>query len=239
MEIYYFDELASTSQTTAAAAKNGASHLYTVVAKRQIAGRGRLDRSFFSPEGGLYFSTVLRTALTLSQYGAITPFAGVAVCRAIKRLCGVTPTVKWVNDLLLDGKKICGILAESGTDKYGQPYVILGIGINTGECEFPPELSHIAGHLPCACKEELLREILKELSNVEQGVLSASWVEEYRENSAVIGKEITVSENKNTYTATATDILPSGALCVRLSDGTEKTLYGQEITLRLSPNAKK
>ena len=86
---------------------------------------------------------------------------------------------------------------------------------------------------------ELLREILKELSDVEQGVLSASWVWEYRENSAVIGKEITVSENKNSYTATATDILPSGALCVRLSDGTEKELYGQEITLRLSPNAKK
>ena len=117
----------------------------------------------------------------------LTAAAGVAVAQAVRDVLGIGLSIKWVNDLLLEGKKICGILAESGTDKNGQPYVILGIGINTGECDFPPELSHIAGHLPCACKEELLREILKELST--EDVLTVTGSSAYCERISEIIKQ--------------------------------------------------
>lgn len=233
MELHYFDELPSTSQTAALAAREGAAHLYTVVAARQTAGRGRLQRSFYSPEGGLYFSTVLRTALTPAQYGAVTPFAAVAVMRAITRVCGVPPKIKWVNDLLLDGKKICGILAESGRDVTGTPYIILGIGINTGKTDFPSELREIATFVPCPDKNVLLRAVLHELADVEREVREGTWLEAYRAHSAVIGREVCVIEGEGRRYATALDVLPSGALLVQDETGKSEELCGGEISLRL------
>ena len=234
MELHYFDVLPSTSQTAAAAAKEGAGHLYTVIAARQTAGRGRLQRSFHSPAGGLYFSTVLRTGLSPLQYGAVTPYAALAVHRAILRVCGVQTGIKWVNDLLLDGKKVCGILAESGTDKAGKPYLLLGIGINTGDTAFPEELREIAASLPCVDKELLLRAVLAELDGIEQAVLSGEWLEPYRTASVVIGREVTVIKGESKTNAEAVDILPSGALLVEYQDGSTEELCVGEISLRLT-----
>lgn len=232
MEIRYFDCLPSTSRTAAEAARQGASHLYTVVAERQSAGRGRLSRSFFSPCGGLYFTTVLRTGLKPAQYGAVTPFAAVAVRRALSRCCGINASVKWVNDLLLDGKKLCGILAESGTDLQGRPYILLGIGINLGKTDFPPELAEIATSVPCADKDALLRAILTELADVERAVLAGDWLQEYREASAVIGRKVRIIEGERVREGTAKDILSDGALCVLLENGCTEELRGGEISLR-------
>lgn len=234
MNIRYYETLPSTSLTAAELAKKGASHLTTVVARTQTEGRGRLTRQFFSPKGGLYFTTVLRTSLAASQYGAVTPFAALAVHRAIRRVCGVCPGIKWVNDLLLDGKKVCGILAESGSDQNGTPYILLGIGINTGETVFPPELADIATSLPPCDRDELLRAILAELDGVEYAVQRADWLEEYRAYSAVLGREVNVTEHMQTRRARALDILENGALLVRFEDGTTAELCGAEISLRLT-----
>lgn len=234
MNVYYFETLPSTSITAATLAKEGAPHLTTVVARTQTAGRGRLTRSFFSPKGGLYFTTVLRTALTPSQYGAVTPYAALAVRRAILRTCGVSPEVKWVNDLLLDGKKVCGILAESGRDPNGTPYILLGIGINTGETVFPPELEEIAACLPPCDRDVLLRAVLEELDGVERAVQSADWLEEYRACSAVLGREVNVIVGDLVRRATALDIAESGALTVRFENGETEALCGAEISLRLT-----
>ncbi len=234
MEIRYFDTLPSTSKTAAEAAKEGAGHLYTVVAATQTAGRGRLQRRFHSPSGGLYFSTVLRTALTPAQYGAVTPFAAVAVARAVCRVCGVQPEIKWVNDLLLRGKKICGILAESGVDTSGEPYIILGIGINTGDTAFPPELQEIADNVPCRDKDALLRTVLAELEHVEEEILRGTWLTEYRAHSAILGREVLVIEGEARRLVTALDILENGALLILESDGRQVPLCGGEISLRLT-----
>ncbi len=234
MELHYFDTLPSTSKTAAVAAAEGAGHLYTVVAATQSAGRGRLQRSFHSPRGGLYFSTVLRTSLTPAAYGAITPYAALAVHRAILRVCGVRTEIKWVNDLLLDGKKLCGILAESGVDRMGAPYVILGIGINTGSEALPAELRDIACSLPFEDKDCLLHAVLAELSDVEHALQVGSWLAEYRAASAVLGREITVIKNDERRLAYAEDILPSGALLVRYSDTEREALCVGEISLRLT-----
>ena len=239
MEIVYYPVLPSTSETAKEAAREGAPHLFTVAAERQTAGRGRLDRRFFSPSGGLYFSTVLRTRLTPAQYGAITPFAAVAVTRALSRVCDVTAKIKWVNDLLLDGKKICGILAESGVDRAGDPFVILGIGINTGTADFPAELREIAACVPCADRDALLAAVLDELAGVETAVKSANWLAEYRAASCVLSREIEIVSGTERRRALALDILPNGALLVRNADGAAEELHGPEISLRLTQDPKK
>ena len=234
MEIQYYETLPSTSRTAADAAREGAPHLYTVVAAHQSEGRGRMSRRFFSPTGGLYFTTVLRSKLTPKEYGAITPFAALAVARAIERTCGVRVQIKWINDLLLDGKKVCGILAESGMDKNGVPYVLLGIGINTGDTVFPPELKDIAASIPACDKHALLLAVLQELDSTDDAIYSKEWTTEYRQRSAVIGREVNVIEGERTRRATALDIDDAGALIVRFEGGEMGELHGGEISLRLT-----
>ena len=239
MEIQHFQTLPSTSQYAAAAAREGAGHLYTVVAESQSAGRGRMERSFFSPPGGLYFSTVLRTPLTPAEYGAVTPFAALAVRRALYKICGVTAQIKWVNDLLVEGRKVCGILAESGVDSAGRPYIILGIGINTGNTAFPPALCESAGSVPCCEREMLLQEILAQLNSVTREIREGHWLSEYRDASAVLGRRVRVFSGSESYLAIPLDILPSGALLVRDENGKTHTLCGGEISLRLTQDAEK
>lgn len=239
MEIRYYQELPSTSRTAAEAAREGAAHLFTVVAESQTEGRGRLQRSFFSPRGGLYFTTVLRTDLLPKEYGALTPFAAVAVHRAIRRVCGVETEIKWVNDLLWNGKKVCGILAESGVDLNGRAYVLLGIGINLSPVEFPAELSEIATCVPCEDKEKLLSEILRELSEAEAAVRRATWLADYRAACCMLGSRVTVMRQGTEAHATAVDILSDGALLVLWPGGAYEELRGGEISLRAAQFPKK
>ena len=118
-KIEYHDLLASTNDTAKEQASLGAENGKVIIADTQSFGRGRMGRSFLSPVGGTYFSTVLRPSLDRANYGTITPFAALAVHRAVKELLSCSLEIKWINDLLLDGKKVCGILAESGVDKEG------------------------------------------------------------------------------------------------------------------------
>ena len=239
MEILYFDCLPSTSLEAAKAAKQGAPHLYTVVAGTQSAGRGRLDRSFYSPRGGLYFTTVLRTALTPLEYGAVPLFAAVSIARAIKSVLKITPAVKWVNDLLLNGKKCCGILAESGVDQHAAPYILLGIGINIGEMTFPGGLSDIATSLPQTDRDVLLRAILRELDGVEAAVRAGDWIPAYRALSCVLGREVLLRSASEVRTVRAIDVLQSGALLVENERGEREAVCGGEISLRLTQNEEK
>lgn len=226
--------LESTNITAAEAAGDGCEALFTVVADTQTAGRGRLDRKFYSPSSGLYFSTVLRPGFPMSKYGLVTPFAAVAVHRAISRVCGVAPKIKWVNDLLLDGKKICGILSESGTDKKGEPYIVVGIGINTGDAPFPAELSEIAGHVPCADRGALLRAVLTELSHCDEELARGTWLAEYRGNAAFIGEQVLYSDGQTYKEATCLGISPAGALRLRFEDGRTAEYAFGEISVRSS-----
>jgi BirA family biotin operon repressor/biotin-[acetyl-CoA-carboxylase] ligase len=146
----------------------------------------------------------------------------------------VQTEIKWVNDLLLDGRKVCGILSESGTDEHGEPYILLGIGINTGDTVFEGELSQIAACIPCEDKDALLRAVLSELEDVERAVRESSWLDAYRACSAVLGKRVVVIDGERRRLATALDILPGGALLVELESGERDTLYGSEISLRLT-----
>lgn len=234
MEIHYYDHLPSTNDVAKKAALEGAESFYTVVARSQSEGVGRMGRVFASPPGGTYFSVVLRPSFPREQFGAMTPFCAVAVHRALLELTGVSCDIKWINDLLLYGKKVCGILATSGTDRAGRAFVILGIGINTGGDNLPPELEDIATTLPYGNIPLLVERILSHLSDFEREIKEGIWLEYYRENASCLGHGVTVICGEERAHATALDIDAEGGLLVLMENGTSKVLRGGEISLRIS-----
>lgn len=232
MNIVYYDSLASTNDEAKKRGFEGAPHLFCVAAHTQTEGRGRLGRRFLSPTGGTYFSVVLRPTVPRADYGVITPICAVAVHRALVKITGVAPDIKWVNDLLLDGKKLCGILSEASTDKNGNPFVVLGIGINTGGGPLPSEIADIATVLPVADKHALIAAILEELSLLDTAFLKGNWRPYYRRYATFLGHDVTLTDKQGTTCARAVDIDERGGLVVALANGTVTTLYGGEISLR-------
>lgn len=234
MNIVYYDSLASTNDEARKRGFEGAPHLFCVVADTQTEGRGRLGRRFLSPTGGTYFSVVLRPTIPRADYGAITPICAVAVHRALVRLTGVAPEIKWVNDLLLDGKKLCGILSESSIDKNGDPFVVVGVGINTGNEPLPSEIAAIAAVLPVADKNALIAAALEELSSLDTAFSTGNWQPYYRRYAAFLGHNVTLTDKEGAKCACALDIDGRGGLVVAFADGTVTTLCGGEISLRQS-----
>lgn len=206
-------------------------------AGEQTGGRGRLGRSFYSPAGtGVYFSVVLRPRTDFSE-SAIPCAASVAVLRAIRKLSGVTCGIKWVNDLLLDGKKVCGILCERVNAPDGSPRVIVGIGVNLTTVEFPAPLGRIAGSVGKAIpRATLIAEIVRGLDDPSDGL----WLEDYRAHSAVLGRRVAwhrVADDGGAEpdrVGVAVSIDGVGGLAVRSDDGETVVLRSGEITLRLA-----
>ena len=267
-DIYVFDELDSTNDHAKELAAKGAPHGTVVMAHRQSAGKGRLGRSFFSPEGGVYMSVIIRPDFDMSKIGLVTTAAAVAVCEAIDEIalnkvnkdgsgCSAAreALIKWINDIYVDGKKVCGILAEGVTDHEtgSLDTIILGIGINTSTEDFPEELSEIAGAVTGDfSKDELAVSIISKLlsyigeisgtSAAAQAIGSPKFLKTYKKKSLVLGK--TVSVYKGSYKISPEDELPSrsaraldiddnGGLIVLYSDGSRETLVSGEISIRL------
>ncbi len=203
-------------------------------AAEQTAGRGRRGRGFYSPAGsGVYFSLAYTPNEPLSSVVGVTCAAAVAVMRAIRSCTGRQAAIKWVNDLLLDEKKICGILAEAVTT--GQTTgTVIGIGINLHPATFPSELADIAGSIGdretprTVLVAEAVRQLLPYLRDPEK----RDWLADYRAHSCVIGRQITLTRGEETVAAVAVGIDEDGGLNVRTEQGVE-TLKTGEITLRL------
>ena len=232
-------------------------HKTVLVAGEQTAGRGRLGRKFYSPCGtGLYFSLVY-AAGSVSDPGKITAVAAVAVCRAIKSVFNVDAGIKWVNDIFVSGKKVCGILTEGIVNPLSGAVeaAVIGIGINIYfSSKMPEELSLRAGGIcgsslsdagdenadggkNAEMKDRLLCRIIENLVEILDGREEAffSAMEEYKARSTLIGKTVTVSpvidSRERQYDAVVTGITDDAQLVVRTSDGREKTLSSGEVTL--------
>ena len=199
-EITVMKETTSTNDEAKKLAAEGVKKA-AVLAERQTAGRGRLGRAFVSPYGsGLYVSALIRPAINASDCGRITAFAAVATAQAVEELCGAPVDIKWVNDLYMNGKKICGILTEGsvGMENGELEYAIIGIGVNVTRHSFPPELEDKASSVEQESGRKLDRcelagAILRRLDETENAVLSGSFVNEYRERSCIIGRTVTVN----------------------------------------------
>lgn len=237
----------STNNRILTEAAGGAAEGLTVCAVRQTAGKGSRGRSFFSAAPcGLYFSVLFRPpAIPPENLVRITAAAGVCVCNALER-CGTPPAfIKWVNDVYMNGKKICGILTEGSFSADGRlQTVICGIGINLAAPDggFPPEIAATAGAVFPTFEEAekrraaVLAGILERLrahyrALIESGKTGSE--EEYRRRSLLIGRTVTVTrQNGTAETATVTDIDTECRLCVRWdATGLEETLIGGDVTL--------
>lgn len=231
--IFVLETVNSTNLFAKELAAQGAKSGTVVIANHQTAGRGRLGRDFFSPsDTGLYMSILIRNEQHALDTSAMTIAAGVAVCRAIKTTCAQSPEIKWVNDIFVDGKKVCGILAEAGTNNNILDYVIVGIGINISTKVFPGELNSIAGSLNTSVSRSIIAgEIIKEFYNLMPQCGNQELIDEYKKLSMILGKKISFTKNGETYFGIATDINMEGNLIVILENNETVTLKSGEISL--------
>lgn len=228
----------STNTGLKAMAKAGAVHGTVLAALEQTGGRGRLGRSFASPEGGLYMSILWRPALKPEQAAKLSCAGALAVCAAVENFCGVTPLIKWPNDLLLDGKKLCGILCEGSWSESGG-YVVLGLGINVNTVTFPSELADKAVSLSQYTGKSfdikaLLEEIVCRLDMVYDnwGSDGAAFIDEYRRRCVTIGRYVTVDHLGKRLKAHALSISDNYGLLLQWSDGTiEEKSFGEILQL--------
>ncbi len=230
-EILIFDTVGSTNDVAKELCKTG-NRPYLVIADSQTSGRGRQGKSFFSPEGsGLYFSLTVNTDSPDFDFTGITCAVSVACARAIETLTGLKPQIKWVNDLYLDGRKVCGILVQSVTENSRLTKLVIGVGINISTADFPDEIRNIAGSL----NKKVDRSILAaEAVNNIRNLISRTpdeYIGEYKAKSIVIGKEIVYFLNNTAHSATAVDIDEKGGLVV-IENGRKTTLTSGEISLR-------
>ena len=227
-EVFVYDSVDSTNLLAEKIAADYGKPVI-IAAESQTDGRGRNGKSFYSPDTGLYFSIVTHPDSDFYSMNTVTCGASVAVVRAVEKLTGLKPKIKWVNDIYLDGRKVCGILCRALGGNGKIKHLITGIGINILTEAFPEEIKEIAGSLCAAVdKNLLLAEIANNLFNLPDG-----YMDEYREKSCVIGREIIYFVNGVRHSAQAVDIDENGGLTV--SDGKEKTvLTGGEITVRFN-----
>ena len=238
--IELYESLGSTNDRIRELAEAGAPEGTVVVAREQSTGRGRFQRSFYSPlDQGVYFTVLLRPDLAASEAVMITVLTAVAVARAIERVGGIETGIKWVNDVYLKGKKACGILCEASMDlESGQlKYVAVGIGINTGMIRFPGELSRIATSIgnatgKAADGNRVIAEVLKEMEVMYDALPKRDFLEEYRRRSVVIGRRIEIRRGEERAAGVALDIEEEGGLLVETDEG-QKTLRSGEISVHL------
>ncbi len=231
----------STNTCVRRLAEDGAPEGTVVVAAAQTAGRGRSGKSFLSPAGtGLYMSVLLRPQLAMGDALLITTAAAVAVAHAVERVAAVTAQIKWVNDVYVDGKKVCGILTEGALDleNGGLRYAILGIGINI--CPpaggFPPELAPIACALTAvggeALRAPLAAAVLDEFFALYPHLTEKPFYDDYVSRSLLTGRQIEVLRGGMHLPATALGIDRDLHLRVRYADGSEENLAAGEVSTR-------
>lgn len=232
--------LDSTNTRAKALAANGAPHGFLVIAESQTGGKGRMGRAFFSPEhSGVYMTYVLRPRMPAEKAVMLTSMAAVAVARAIESVADVKVGVKWVNDLYINARKVCGILCEASMDfETGQlEYAVLGIGVNVAAMEFPEALSAIATSIGNECgrpvsRNRLIAEISNQINALYGQLETLEFMAENRRRSIVIGRDVQVIRGGTSFTAKALDIDDQGRLVIRTADGVSRVNSG-EVSLKL------
>ncbi len=217
---------------------DGAKHGTIIIANEQKAGRGRFGRTFFSPaDTGIYLSIILKPQKKISDTSLITIAAAVAVCDTIKKTTCSEPKIKWVNDIFLNGKKICGILTEAVSDFESGivESAVTGIGINikTAEERFPEDLKRTASSLfpENISRNQIIAELINNFFELYENLSDKNLIERYKEYSLVLGKEITYFKDDKTQTGTAVDINENGNLIIKDKNKKTSVLESGEVTL--------
>lgn len=238
--IVSFDTIDSTNTFAKTLTKTAAPQGTVIIAEQQTEGRGRLQRNWISEDGkNLLFSVILYPEFDLKKI-SLLPFAGsLAVADAIESVTELSPTCKWPNDVLINNKKVCGMLLETSSGNSGIERIILGIGLNVNQVEFSDDLRHKATSLKIECgldvdRIRLLVKILEELENRYEQLSrfpAGQLLNDWRMKALLFGKKITVLESEFSFTATAIDVADDGSLIIQTDDGHKRNIFAGDVSL--------
>jgi BirA family biotin operon repressor/biotin-[acetyl-CoA-carboxylase] ligase len=240
--IIHFDTIDSTNTKAKELAANGIEDGTIIISEEQTAGRGRFGRQWSSPKyKGIWFSVVLKPLIDPINASNITLIGAAAVCLALKDL-GIDTKIKWPNDILLNDKKVCGILTEMSSELNQINYLVMGIGINvnTSYDEFPRELTSSAASLKsetnaAISRQKLLASILEHFENLYDSYIKdnnlKSIIDVCRINSSLIGKKIQLYQKGVKISAKAIDITENGLLTIEHEDGHLENIISGEVSM--------
>jgi len=234
--IHYFPEIGSTMDAARELARKGAKEGTIVIAETQAHGRGRLSREWLSPKGGIYFTLILRPRISPAYAPRINLMASVAVATTIKKLFGLNAELKWPNDVLIEDRKVCGILAEMDAEMDVINFVNVGIGINANTSV--PQFVKTATSLKDVLGREISRKdflsvLLGEIERQQALLMEPDLIEEWKKLSGTLNKYVRILSPGEVIVGRAIDIDTTGALILKERSGSlKKALAGDCIHLR-------
>lgn len=241
--VQVFSELSSTNDLAKKQAGEGAPEGTIILAEKQVQGRGRMGRPWESPaKSGLWLSIVLRPDIKPYLASQLIFVVAVGVCKALRSFTELDVKIKWPNDLLINGKKICGILTEMSAEIDMLNYIVIGIGLNVNQqqSDFSPELTATATSLKLATgvsyrRVEILPEILLQLEQAYQQYLKEGFIatlNEWKALNCTLGRDVKVLTREETFYGVAEDLSQDGSLLVRREDGQLQTVIVGDVSLR-------
>lgn len=237
-KIHYFSEIDSTMNVARKMARNHAPHFTIIIAERQTKGRGRLKRAWISEKGGLYFTIILRPDVSISQAHTVNFAASLSLAKILQDHLSINSKVKWPNDILVDDKKLSGLLSEMETDEDKISFINIGIGININNDPTMDEPNSTS--LKKLLNRDILRKTIlslfldefeKTLNHADTHSIMSRW----KAYTITIGKDVRVVTSKETIEGAALDVDENGALIVKLNDGTVKRIIYGDCFVRESP----
>ena len=238
MQIFVYEKTDSTMTRAKLFAKeHGEDAIF--IAREQSEGVGRLDRSFCSPEDrGLYASFLIHFPIDASRASLLTPLVAVCLCRVLRALTPLEPKIKWVNDIYIGERKLAGILTRAELSEGSLSYAIIGVGLNVLGRTLPEEIADIATTVELECGKalsvaSLAAALTEELYASLPLVGSKEIADEYRKESMLTGRRVTVNKIGASYPATVVGISDSLELLLRLDDGGLESLGTGEVSIRL------
>jgi len=240
--IIYYDSIGSTNSIAKKFAESGGEHGTVIISEEQTTGRGRLGRSWISPKyKGIWMSIILRPNIVTENISQITLIGAAAVQKAIMKM-GIKTTIKWPNDIVLNSRKVCGILTEMSGEIDHINYLVMGIGINVNleEKDLPMELKDVATSLIIESGKYMDRKLLlANVLNIFEGLYNdfvqsgniKETMEICRENSLLIGREIQLINRGKVRKAKAIDISDSGELVIENQQGTIEYIVSGEVSI--------
>jgi len=234
--IHHFGEIGSTMDVARELARKGAEEGTIVLAESQNRGRGRLSREWLSPKGGIYFTIILRPKMSPIYAPRMNLMASVAVAKTIRGFLGLKAELKWPNDVLIEGRKVCGILAEMEAETDVINFVNLGIGINANVSisQFEKTATSLENQLRRGiARKEFLSSVITEIAKQQALLTKANLLEEWKKLSATLNKEVKIIAPGEEIIGQAVDIDTNGALIIKGQDGSLKSaVAGDCIHLR-------
>jgi BirA family biotin operon repressor/biotin-[acetyl-CoA-carboxylase] ligase len=236
-EVSCYPSLPSTNDVAKTRSQEGAKEGMVIVAEEQTAGRGRIKRRWLSPRGGIALSIILYPPL--DYLSSLIMVASLAVAGSIERVTGLKAQIKWPNDVLVNGKKVCGILVESDVRGNKVDYAVIGIGINANLklSEFPqiaPMATSLSQELGRdVSRREIVRSLLAEAERLYMALSEGDLVfKQWRERLVTLGQEVQVSSAEATYKGIAESVARDGSLLLRQPDGNLLKIVAGDVTLR-------